>query len=135
MAPQGGKHVQATRSERVRTLIVDDEEDMRVLIAEVIQLANGGLEVVGEAKEGESALEARRRLRPDVVILDHRMPGMSGVEVATRMLAEDPGQAIVLFSAYLDAGLEAEALGAGVCSVLSKDRYRDLPDALWRCAG
>lgn len=120
---------------RVRALVVDDDEDMRVLVTNVIETANQGLEVVGEAGGGEEGLLRWRELRPDVIVLDQRMRGLTGVQVAERILAEDPDQRIVLFSAYVDDVLTGEALEAGVCSVLDKDRYRDLPAALWTCVG
>ena len=116
-----------------RTLVIDDEDDMRELVRQVVEIANEGLEIVGEAADGQAGLEEWRTLRPDVVVLDERMPGMTGMDLARAIRAEHPEQCIVLFSAYLndDVVLEAEALG--IDEVVSKDRYRDIPDALWRC--
>ena len=118
---------------RVRTLIIDDDDDMRSLASAVIRLANEGLEVIGEAADGESGLDKWRQLRPDVVVVDYRMPGASGLAVAEEMLAEEPAQPIILFSAYVDAGVVVAAEQLGVRTVLEKDRYRDLPSALWEC--
>ena len=115
-----------------RTLIVDDEEDMRFLVRAVIEAANNGLSVSGEAADGEEALERWREHRPEVVVLDQRMPGMSGLEVAERILAEHPEQRIILFSAYLDDETAAEASRLGVELCLTKSEYGRLPEALWR---
>lgn len=113
--------------------MVDDEDDMRVLVRRVIELANEGLEVVGEAGDGTAALEEWRTLQPDVVVLDERMPGMTGMEVARAIRAEKPDQCIVLFSAYLNDEVVRIAEELGIDELVPKDRYRDIPDAIWRC--
>jgi DNA-binding NarL/FixJ family response regulator len=63
------------------------------------------------------------------------MPDRTGLELAEEILAEQPGQPIVLFSAYLDAAVSAAAEEAGVCSLLDKDRFNDLPAVIRMCAG
>jgi DNA-binding NarL/FixJ family response regulator len=115
----------------MRVLIVDDEEDMRALVRATIEIANEGLTVAAEASDGETAVDIVRTQHPEVVVLDHRMPGTSGLETARRILAEHPDQAIVLFSSFLDreVQLTAERLGVRVC--LAKDDIRKLPDAIW----
>jgi len=115
-----------------RALIVDDEEDMRFLVRAVIEAANNGLRVSGEACDGEQALASWREHRPDIVVLDHRMPDMTGLEVAERILAEHPDQRIILFSAYLDAETTAAATALGVDTCLAKTDYGRLPEAMWR---
>lgn len=117
-----------------RALIVDDEEDMRFLVRAVIEAANHGLSVAGEACDGAEAIERWREQRPEVVVLDHRMPDMTGLEVAERILAEHPGQRIILFSAYLDRDTTAAAARLGVHECLAKTDYGRLPEALWRLA-
>ena len=118
----------------LRVLIVDDEEDMRVLLRNLIELADEGLSVAGEAATGEEALERWREARPEVVLLDQRMPGLSGLATAERMLAEDPEQAIVLFTAYLDPAIERIAARLGVRRVVSKRDARRLIARLRDCA-
>ncbi|MBV8295339.1 MAG: response regulator [Acidimicrobiia bacterium] len=115
----------------MRVLIVDDEDDMRALVRATIEIANGGLTVAAEASDGETAVSMVREKRPEVVVLDHRMPGTSGLETAEQILAEHPDQAIVLFSSYLDhdVKLMAERLGVRVC--LAKDDIRQLPEVIW----
>jgi CheY-like chemotaxis protein len=113
------------------TLIVDDEEDMRFLMRSTIEAANEGLEVTAEASDGFEAVERWREVQPDVVVMDNRMPGLTGLEAARRILAEDPNQSIILFSAFLNDEVRrtAEQIGVRVC--LSKDSIFDLPDVLW----
>ncbi len=115
-----------------RALIVDDEEDIRFLIRLTIELANEGLVVAGEAASGEAAIASWHADRPEVIVLDNRMPGMSGLEVAAEILAEDPTQSIILYSAYLDEETVAAAERLGIRSCLPKGDYTRLPEQLWR---
>jgi DNA-binding NarL/FixJ family response regulator len=113
-------------------LIVDDDEDMRFLLRVLIESANEGLAVAAEARNGDEALDQWREHRPDVVVLDNRMPGRTGLEVAAEILGEAPEQSIILFSAFLDDETLARADELGVRACLSKDHYDQLPAALWR---
>src|SRR5436309_942921 len=97
-----------------RVLIVDDEPDMLALLRTIIDLTNEGLSVAAEAADGDEALRRWREERPEVVVLDQQMPGLSGIETAERMLMEDPTQVIVLYTAYPDAALTAAAERLGV---------------------
>jgi DNA-binding NarL/FixJ family response regulator len=112
-------------------LIVDDEEDMRALVRFVIQAADNGLTVVGEATDGDAALERWREHRPDVVVMDERMPRATGLETAARILAEDPKQLIVLFSAFLSEELRGRAARLGIRACLSKSDANRIPEVLW----
>ena len=106
-------------------LIVDDEIDMLMLVRIAIEMANKDLEIAGEATNGNDALQVWRDMNgppvPDVVILDNRMPGLSGMEVAQQILAERPDQIIVLYSAYLDANVRREAKELGIARCVTKD--------------
>jgi DNA-binding NarL/FixJ family response regulator len=113
-------------------LIVDDDDDMRFLLRALIEAANEGLAVAGEARNADEAIEQWREHRPDVVVLDYRMPGRTGLEAAAEILAEQPEQSIILFSAYLDDDTRQRASDLGVRACLSKDAYDELAAALWR---
>ena len=115
-----------------RALIVDDDEDMRFLLRAVIERANEGLEVAAEAADAAEAIDRWREIEPDVIVLDHRMPGTTGLQVAEQILAERPEQSIILFSAYLDEDVISSATEIGIRACISKDRYDDIPEALWR---
>jgi DNA-binding NarL/FixJ family response regulator len=115
---------------QIRTLIVDDQDDVRLLMRLMIELANEGLVVTGEASNGEEALAAFADADPLIVVLDEMMPGMHGIEVARRMLSERPWQVIVLCSAHLDDALRERAERVGVTASLHKDRLEQLPDML-----
>lgn len=108
-----------------KLLVADDTEDIRVLLRLVLA---GSFEIVAEAADGAEALAGWQSNRDDVfaLVLDHRMPRMTGLDVARRVLAEDPTARIVLFSANVDAQLIAEAEAVGVTAVLHKEQLPEL---------
>jgi DNA-binding NarL/FixJ family response regulator len=112
------------------TLIVDDDDDMRFLVATTIEVANDGLVVAGEVASSIAAVDAWREHRPDVVLLDYRMPGLNGIDVATAILSEDPEQHVLLFSAYFTDEIIADAERIGIRECVSKDYVKVLPDLL-----
>jgi CheY-like chemotaxis protein len=116
-------------TEPITVLIADDEEDMRMLVRVVLSKAN--VEVVAEAIDGPGALETIERLDPPPVptalILDNRMPGMTGLEVAELVLAHTPGQPIVLFSAFLTDEIRERAEAIGIRACVSKADIARLP--------
>ena len=115
-------------------LIVDDEIDMRMLVRVVINMAHTGLSVVGEAADGLEGLNVWRSLdgppEPDVIVLDNRMPTLTGLEVAELILQERPEQVIVLFSAFLDDEIRAAAQAVGVTACVTKEDAAQLPDLI-----
>jgi len=111
-------------------LVVDDDRDMRDLAR--LSLEIGGL-VVDEAADGTQALERFFEPippPPSAVVLDMRMPGLNGLEVAERMLSYNPEQLIVLFSAQLDSDCEDAALAFGVAACVPKHDVMKLPEIL-----
>jgi DNA-binding NarL/FixJ family response regulator len=81
----------------VRVLTVDDQATFRGIAREVID-ATPGFDAVGEAASGEEALDAVARLAPQLVLLDVRMPGLDGIEVARRLRSSHPDTVLVLIS-------------------------------------
>ena len=79
-----------------RVLVVDDHPSFRRCVKTL--LASEGFEVVGEAEDGESALELAAELAPDLVLLDIQLPGISGFDVLSRLHERDPELAVVLVS-------------------------------------
>lgn len=94
-----------------RVLIVDDARFTRTVLADV--LAGGGHEVVGEAADGDEALERYRSLRPDVVTLDITMPGKDGLAVLGELLEDDPAARVVMCSAIGEQPRVVASLAAG----------------------
>lgn len=110
-------------------LIADDEPDIRRLMRMI--LAGDGIEIAAEAADGPEAVVAFRALHPSrlpaVVILDNRMPGLSGLEVAAEILRDAPGQLIILITASLDDRIRAEAARLGIARAVSKRETVALP--------
>jgi DNA-binding NarL/FixJ family response regulator len=110
-------------------LIVDDHPSFRASARELLEAE--GFDVVGEAEDGASALEAIGRLEPDVVLLDVQLPDMNGFDVAAKVTANGSGAAIVLVSSRdgSDFGplvLESGARGFIPKGELSGERLTDL---------
>ena len=119
-------------SARPTVLVADDEPDMRELARVFLEM--DGFDVVGEAVDGGEALQRFVSLDPPpvptIVLLDNRMPVMSGLEAAERILHEHPAQLVVLFSAHLDETVEQEARDLGVAACVSKMDTANLPTIL-----
>ena len=115
----------------VRVLTVDDQEMFRRVVEDVIA-ATPGFEVVGEASSGEAALEAVERLAPQLVLLDVRMPGLDGIEVAHRLADTHPETVVVLISIAERSDLPAATqLGGSVPLVRKQDFGPRLLRRLW----
>jgi DNA-binding NarL/FixJ family response regulator len=100
-------------------LIVDDNAGFRSFAGALLH--RQGFEVVGEAGDGEAGLEAARRLRPDVVLLDVQLPGIDGFEVARRLRKDDGVTKVVLISARDRRDFGAAVDDCGALAFLSKD--------------
>jgi DNA-binding NarL/FixJ family response regulator len=118
----------------ISTLIVDDEADMRLLIRMDLELANDGFSVAGEAATGEEALILLEDCDPVVVILDHTMPGMSGLDTAAIIRERRPSQRMILCTAFLTPQLQHQADELGIDACLSKTDIRRLPAEARRLA-
>jgi DNA-binding NarL/FixJ family response regulator len=112
----------------IPTFIVDDDPDIRMLIRVLLQAANHGLLVSGEAPTGEQALDDPALRDSSVVILDQSMPGITGIETATRLKAQWPGVRIILCTANLTSELRAQALALGITTCVSKADLETLPE-------
>jgi two-component system nitrate/nitrite response regulator NarL len=104
-------------------VIADDHETYRRGLARAIRRF-GTLELVGEAGDGEEALQMILEVSPDVALLDVRMPGLDGLDVARR-LSDLRGVAVVLLTGSDTQELQGAAWAAGVADLLSKDMARD----------
>ena len=107
-------------STRANVLLVDDHHILRDGLRALLERENG-ITVVGEAADGPSALALARKLRPDVVILDISLPGLSGTEVAARIAAELPYTRTVALSKHDDRRFVARMIKAGASAYLIKD--------------
>ena len=110
-------------------LLADDQDLVRSGLRLVLELA--GIEVVGEAADGAEAVELAAQLRPDVILMDVRMPGMGGIEATRQIVARDlPSRVLILTTFDLDEHV-FDALAAGASAFLLKDVGREqLVDAV-----
>ncbi len=112
----------------VRVMIAEDEELTRLMVR--TQLEQLGYEVVGEAETGEDAVRVALQTKPDVVIMDIRMPVMDGIEAARQIVSEHPC-AIVFLTAYAEEELVNQATAAGAYAYLLKPfRKQELSPAI-----
>ncbi|HEX6886804.1 MAG TPA: response regulator [Candidatus Nanopelagicales bacterium] len=101
-----------------RLVLVDDDQGLRQALQEL--LVDAGYRVVGEAGNGVDGLAVIAQCRPDVVLLDLRMPIMGGVEVARALQEQAPDVRIIMLSAYADLGLQRILGELGVSAYLIK---------------
>jgi AmiR/NasT family two-component response regulator len=114
--------------DRTRVIIADDESLIRMDLREM--LANLGYLVVGEVGDGRSAVNLARELRPDVVIMDIKMPDMDGIDAA-KILTEERIAPVILLTAYSQKDLVERAKEAGVVGYMVKPfREADLVPAI-----
>jgi len=107
----------------IRILCVDDHQLLREGIAAVVE-GQPDMKLVGEATSGQEAIESFRRQRPDVTLMDLRMPDMNGIEAITAIRAEFPTARIIVLTTYAGDALAVEALRAGASGYLLKNLLR-----------
>jgi DNA-binding NarL/FixJ family response regulator len=103
----------------IRVVTVDDQPVFRVAARAIIE-HTPQFALVGEAGDGESALDLIRRADPDLVLLDVRLPGLDGIEVSRRLTEEDPGRLVVLVSSADPRELSPLARSSGAAALLRK---------------
>lgn len=114
----------------VRVLVVDDHPGFRRALVSTLSLVSS-LEVIGEAGDGETGCDAALALRPDVVLMDLSMPGISGVDSMRRIHRREPDLPVVILTAHADNALEREALAAGAAGFIAKGGgLQELVDSL-----
>jgi DNA-binding NarL/FixJ family response regulator len=101
-------------------LIVDDQALVRVGLRKILE-AEPQLEVVGEAADGEDAVSAARRLRPELVLMDVRMPVLDGIEATRRIVRAQPGTRVLILTTFGLDGYVFDALRAGASGFMLKD--------------
>ena len=109
----------AARNAEIRILIADDHEVVRIGLAALLD-GQAGLSVVAQAASGEEAVRLARLHRPDVAVLDIRMPNGSGVDVCRTLTAELEGTAVVMLTSHADAEALFDAIDAGASGYVLK---------------
>ena len=119
----------------IRLLIVDDHELVRVGLRQILA-DYPVIEIVGEAANGETALRLSREVRPDVVLLDICMPGLSGLETTVRLKQARPTLAVIILSVHETAPYPERLMAAGAAGYLTKESVPErLVTAIKKIAG
>ena len=103
----------------IRLLIADDDDRTTMVLRD--SLPAFGFEVVGSARNGVEAGEQAARLRPEVVLMDMRMPEVDGIEATVLVKAQDPRTQVVILTAFSEKGSKWAAEFMGAASLLEKD--------------
>src|SRR5436190_21044221 len=113
------------REGAIRVVIADDHPIFRIGLRTLMS-SEAGLELVGEAQDGDHAIELVQRLRPDVLLLDLQLPGTTGLEVLSRLGSLDVPTRSVLLTAAIERGQMRTALVRGAWGVLLKQSTSEL---------
>jgi DNA-binding NarL/FixJ family response regulator len=104
----------------ITVLIVDDHEVVREGLRLSLSRAPH-VRVVGEAADGRAAIELAERRKPNVVIMDVRMPGLDGLDATKELMEKEPGSAVLIFTAYSERSLLARGLESGAKGYILKE--------------
>ena len=116
----------------IRVVIAEDQHMVLGALAALLQIESD-LDVVGQAKDGETALKLVRALRPDILLTDIEMAGMSGLDLARAVRAETPAPRVIVLTTFARPGYLRRALDAGASGYLLKDApSQALADAIRR---
>lgn len=118
---------------KIRVLLADDHIVVRDGLCRLLQLQSD-MQVIGQAADGHQAVDLARQLRPDVVLMDVSMPGLSGVEASRQILAEQPAVRVIGLSMHADEGVATSMMEAGAINYLSKTARPDSVIAAIRAA-
>jgi DNA-binding NarL/FixJ family response regulator len=123
--PVGSPQVNQAQSQTpiIRVLVADDEALVRDGLRAIAEL-EGDIEVIAEAATGEQAVSLARQFRPDVVLMDVRMPGMDGIQATRRLLAQENPPRVLMLTTFDRNQYVYEALKAGASGFLLKDVRR-----------
>jgi two-component system nitrate/nitrite response regulator NarL len=128
------RHGGAVSTDKVRVVVGDDHPMFRDGVVRALQ-SSGSIDVVAEADDGPAALAAIREHRPQVALLDYRMPGMDGAAVAAAVTRDDLPTRVLLISAHDESAIVYRALQDGAAGFLPKESTRgELVTAVLECA-
>ena len=108
----------------IRVLIVDDHELVRGGLKAALR-AHAGFDVVGEARDGDEAVREAARLTPDLVVMDERMPGLSGIEACREIRAANPSANVLMLTSFADEKAVMASLVAGASGFILKEVHTD----------
>ena len=107
--------------EKIRVLVVDDHTVVRKGLCSLLSAEKYGIDVVGEAADGEDAIKRARTLNPEVILLDLAMPGMGGLEAIPTIRKDNPKVRILVLTSYAEDDQVIDAIRSGALGYLMKD--------------
>ena len=112
----------------IRLLLADDHTMLREALRRAMEAA--GLDVIGEAADGEEAIRLTAELSPDVVLMDVSMPVLDGVEATRQIHRDHPDVSVLMLTMHADADVLTRALSAGAVGYMVKDAWM-MPQSSW----
>ena len=129
--PDDHEREMVVRADVVTVLVVDDQAPFRLAARAVLRRAEG-FELVGEAADGDEAIDRVRELRPALVLMDINMPTVNGIDATRQIMAELPDTTVFLCSTYQRSDLPPEAEQSGFAAYVNKEELApDLLRHLW----
>ena len=110
---------------KIRVLVVDDHTVVRKGLCSLLSAEKYGIEVVGEAADGQDAIDKARTLHPEVILLDLAMPRMGGLEAIPAIRKDDPEARILVLTSYAEDNQVIKAISSGALGYLMKDASPD----------
>jgi two-component system, NarL family, nitrate/nitrite response regulator NarL len=130
----GSEAVPDQRKQRVRVVVADDHPLYREGVVRALS-ASGQVEIVAEAEDGRSALAEIQEHKPDVALLDYKLPELEGVAITNAVVREQLPTRVLLVSAFADSGIVYKALETGAAGFISKEARREqIVDAVLACS-
>jgi len=108
----------------IRILVADDETVVREGVVAILSFQSD-IKIVGEAEDGERAIEIARQTKPDVILLDMRMPKINGLDAIPKLLQVSPNSRILVLTSFAESDLVYQSIKAGALGYLLKDARRD----------
>lgn len=108
----------------IRILVADDESVVREGVVAILSFQSD-IKVVGEAEDGEKAIEIARQTKPDVILLDMRMPKINGLEAIPKLKEASPNSRILVLTSFAESDMVYQTIKAGALGFLLKDARRD----------
>jgi len=110
---------------RIRIYLIDDHQAVRQAVAEMLQAAAQDFEVVGQSGEAQTGIPEVVRIKPDILIIDLKMPGISGLSAIAKISSAAPSVRTIVFTMYDNPAYVWETINAGASAYLLKNASKD----------
>jgi DNA-binding NarL/FixJ family response regulator len=111
----------------MKLMLVEDSSRMRVIVKSMLNAQLPGIEEWVECENGEEAVDAYRRQRPDWVLMDIKLPVLDGLQATRNIMAIDPAARVIILTQYNDPVYREEARAIGACGFVLKENLTEIP--------